>query len=254
PETQARAQQELDLQIALGPALMATQGIAAPEVGQTYARARALCAQIGDTPQLVPTLAGLCRFYYSRGVLQTARELGEQFFRLTQRTAAPTPLLEAHEALGGTLFMLGEYAAARTYLEQVTALIDPAAQRATALRHGVAPVVQCLAYAANTLWCLGFPAQAMQRSQEALTLALALAHPHSLAVAQHFAAWLYHRRREAPVLQAQAEALLTLATAQGFPLYVGFGTCWRGWALAVQGQGEVGLAQIHQGMAAVLAT
>ena len=55
-------------------------------------------------------------------------------------------------------------------------------------------------------------------------------------------------------VQAQAEALLTLATAQGFPLFVGFGTCWRGWALAMQGQGEVGLAQMRQGMAAVLAT
>ena len=53
PETPARAQQELDLQIALGPALMATKGPAAPEVEQTYARARALCAAGGrDAPAL----------------------------------------------------------------------------------------------------------------------------------------------------------------------------------------------------------
>jgi class 3 adenylate cyclase len=38
PETPARAQQELDLQLALGAALMATKGPAAPEVEQTYAR------------------------------------------------------------------------------------------------------------------------------------------------------------------------------------------------------------------------
>src|SRR4029450_1493874 len=62
PETPARAQQELELQTALGPALMATKGWATAEVEQTYARARALCAQVGDTPQLFPTLAGLCRF------------------------------------------------------------------------------------------------------------------------------------------------------------------------------------------------
>jgi predicted ATPase len=76
PETPARAQQELDLQIALGPALSATKGPAAPEVEQTYARARVLCAQVGDTPQLFPTLGGLWRFYYARGALRTARELG----------------------------------------------------------------------------------------------------------------------------------------------------------------------------------
>jgi hypothetical protein len=73
-------------------------------------------------------------------------------------------------------------------------------------------------------------------------------------VTQFWAAYLQHRRREAPAVQAQAEALLTLATAQGFSLYVGFGTCWRGWALAVQGQSAVGLAQFRQGLAAVLAT
>ena len=254
PETPARAQQELDLQLALGPALMATKGYAAPEVEQTYARARALCAQVGETPQLFPTLRGLCRFYLSRGALPTARELGEQLYRLAQRAADPTHRLEAHDALGSTLFYLGEYAAARTHLEQGIALIDPAAQRAQALRHDVAPGVRCLAMAANTLWCLGYPAQAVRRSQEALALAQALAHPHSLAVAQYWAAFLHYRRREAPAVQAQAEALLTLATAQGFPLYVGHGTFWRGWALAMQGQGEVGLAQMHQGLAAVLAT
>jgi len=55
-------------------------------------------------------------------------------------------------------------------------------------------------------------------------------------------------------VQAQAEALLTLATAQGFPLWIGFGTCWRGWALAMQGQGAASLAQMQQGLRTVLAT
>ena len=254
PETPARAQQELDLQIALGPALSVTQGMAAPAVEQTYARARALCAQVGETPQRFQTLRGLSRFYQSRGALQTARELAEQLSRLAQRGAAPTPRLEAHDALGSTLFFLGDYAAAWTHLAQGIALTDAATQPALALHIGEAPGVRCLTYAALTLWCLGYPAQALRRSQEALALAQALPHPHSLAHAQHFAAFLHHHRREAPASLARAEALLTLATAQGFPHYVGFGTCWWGGALAMQGQGEVGLAQMRQGMAAVLAT
>jgi predicted ATPase len=253
PETPARAQQELDLQIALGPALVATKGGAAPEVEQTYARARALCAQIGDTPQLFPTLRGLWRFYWNRGALPMARALGEQLGRLAQHAADPTHHLEAHAALGTTLFYLGDYAA-RTHLEQGGALIDPPTQRAQALRQGEAPGVRCLAIAANTLWCLGYPVQAVRRSAEALILAQELAHPFSLAQSQHFAAFQHYHRREAPAVQALADALLTLATAQGFPLYVGNGTCWRGWALAVQGEGEAAMAQLHQGMAAVLAT
>jgi DNA-binding winged helix-turn-helix (wHTH) protein len=87
PASPARVQQELDLRLALGPALMATLGMGAPEVEQTYARARALCAQVGETPQLFPTLLGLCRFYRNQGALSTARELGEQLYRPHQRSS-----------------------------------------------------------------------------------------------------------------------------------------------------------------------
>src|SRR5262249_32195397 len=97
-------------------------------------------------------------------------------------------------------------------------------------------------------------AQAVQRSQEALSLAQEPAHPYSLSYARFWAAYLHHRRRDVRAVQAQAEALLALATLQGFPVWAGFGIDWRGWALAVQGQGEVGLAQMRQGMAAVLDT
>ena len=56
------------------------------------------------------------------------------------------------------------------------------------------------------------------------------------------------------MVKAQAEAILTLATAQGFPLYGGIGTCWRGWVLAMQGEGAAGLAQLRQGLVAIRAT
>jgi predicted ATPase len=252
PETPMRAQQELALQLALGPALSVTKGLATPEVEQTYARARALCTQVGETSQLGPTLWGLWRFYCGQGVLPTARELGEQLVRLAERDSVPTQRLQAHEALGTTLAYLGDYAAARTHLEQGISLTDPTVERTLALRQGLAPGVRCLAVTANVLWCLGYPAQAVQRSQEALALAQALAHAYSQGVAQHFAAWLHHRCREGPAVQAQADALLTLATTQGFPLHVAEGTCWQGWARAMHGEGEAGLAQLRQGHQALV--
>lgn len=133
-------------------------------------------------------------------------------------------------------------------------MTDLTAQRAQVLRYGEAPVVRCLALMAIVLWSLGYPTQAIQRGQEALALARELTHPHSLALAQYWVAFLHYCRREAPAVQAQAEALLRLATAQGFPLWVGFGTFWCGWVLTVQGQAEAGMAQMRRGFAAVLAT
>jgi predicted ATPase len=126
------------------------------------------------------------------------------------------------------------------------------AQQALVLRYGDTPGVVCLSFAALTLWCLGYPAQAVQRSQEALALAQALDYPLSLAAAQHYAAFLHHHRREALAVQTLADDLLRLARAQGFPLYVGYGTYWHGWACAMQD--EAGLMQMRQGLAAVLTT
>ena len=153
-----------------------------------------------------------------------------------------------------TLFFLGDFVAARMHLEQGIARIDPAAQRDPVLRHGEVPGVRCLAYMANTLWCLGYPTQAVQWGQEALSLAQGLAHPYSLVLAQHWAATLHYHRREVSAVQTLADALLTLAAAQGFPQHVAYGTYWRGWVLAMQGEGEAGLALLRQGLAAVVAT
>jgi predicted ATPase len=254
PDTRARVQLELEMQLALGAALTATKGTASPEVEQTYTRARALCQQVGDTSQLFQALRGLWSCYFDRGALALVRELGDQLFGLAERAPATTHLLEAHEALGTTFFFLGDYAAARMHCLQGMTLIDPTAPRSQALYQDAAPGVRCLITLANTLWCLGYPTQAVRRLQEALTLAQALAHPHSLGYARQWAAVLYHRHREAPAVQAQGEALMALATAQGFPHYVALGAFWHGWALAMQGQAKMGLAQMHHGLAAILAT
>src|SRR5262249_26052135 len=230
PETPTRSQQELDLQMGLGVALASTKGFAAPEVEQTYSRARVLCAQVGENPQLFAALRGLCRFYYNRDKLRTARDLGDQLLQLAQRAAVPTHLLGAHSALGYTLWRLGDYTAALTHCRQGMALIDLTQQRAQRASHALADGVVCLFVAARTLWCLGFPVQAMQRGQECLALAQALEHPLSLAVAQNDMAALHYHCRDMPAVQAHADALMTLATAQGVLGMVGAGLFWRGRA------------------------
>jgi len=188
PDTPERARQELELQTILGPALMVTRGIVAPEVEQVYARARELAQQVGDAPQLFPLLAGLGAFYRVRGRPQTARELEEQCFSLAQRQRDPALLLQAHVAMGTTLVWLGEVTAARAHLEQAIALEDPQQRRALAFAGGIDPKVGGGAFLAVDLWLLGYADQALRRSQEALVLAQERAHPYSLGFALFFAA------------------------------------------------------------------
>src|SRR5262249_32086929 len=113
PDTPERAHQELRLQIALSVSLVATKGFAAPEVATAYTRARELCQQMGETPQLSPVLYGLWIFYFNRAELRMARELGEQLLGSAQRVQDPELLLTAHHALGLSLAIRGEFASAR---------------------------------------------------------------------------------------------------------------------------------------------
>jgi predicted ATPase len=250
PETSEHTQQALTLHIALGAALIITKGHAAPEVEHTYTQAHALCQQAGETPQLAQVLYGLWRYYVTRPQLHTARELGEALLRLAQRTDAPALAVAAHYALGSTSLWLGALPAARQHLEDGSARYTPDQRRLMVFRIGQDPGVACHICAALTLWLLGYPEQALVRLHEALTLAQALVHPFSLAYARCWATSLYQWCRDVSAVHEQAEAAVALATEQGFPPWASMGTILRGWALAMRGQGEAGLAQILQGIAA----
>ena len=147
------------------------------------------------------------------------------------------------------MFFLGELTAAHAHLEQVTALLAPWQDRFPTFRSGEST----LAYTAWTLWMLGYPDQALTRSHEMLTYARESLHAFNLARALHSVAVLHRLRREGAATQEWAEASLALVTEQGFGHQVGFTTFERGQALAAQGQGEAGIAQMHQGLAAIRA-
>jgi len=191
PDTPERAQHELILQTILGPALMATKGYGAPEVEHAYTRARELCRQVGETPQLFRVLWGLQRFYLLRAELQTAYELGEQLLKLSQHQQAPSHLLEAHRALGHPFFFLGKLIPSREHFEQGLTLYTPQQYHSHALLYGRDPSVDLLSYAALVLWLLGYPSQALQRIHAALSAAQELSHPFSLAQALLWAAWVH---------------------------------------------------------------
>ncbi len=249
-DTTERVQQELMLQITLGAPLIAAKGWAAPETGKAFARARELCQQLGEAPQLFPVLFGLFQFYLARAEHKRARELAEQFFTLAQSVQDPDLLLEAHAALGVILFHLGELVPGREHLEQGMARYDPQQHHSHAFLYGQDPGVTCLIFAAWSLWPLGYPDQALQRSQEALALAEEITHPFSQAFALFFAAATHQFRREAQATHERAEATITFGTDQGFPEWVALGTLFRAWALTEQGQEKEGIAQMGQGLAA----
>src|SRR5262249_25939837 len=155
----------------------------------------------------------------------------------------------AHLSLGMTEYNLGEFTSARTHLEQGLALYDPQ-MHARYTSTTADPRVVALSFASLALCYLGYPDQGLQKSQELLALATDLSHPFSLAFASHYIAECHLLCREEQLARERAEAMITLSTEQGFPLFLVTGTLIRGAALAQQGQGEEGITQLHQGLTA----
>jgi predicted ATPase/DNA-binding winged helix-turn-helix (wHTH) protein/class 3 adenylate cyclase len=254
PETPARTQQELDMQTTLGPALVAIKGYATPEVAQVYTRARELCQQLGDTPQLFPVLRGLCVFYLSYGQLQAAQDLAEHILHQAERQSEVAPQILGHYLLGLALFFRGALVDASRHFEQAIAAYDFRRHRQFVHVYGIDLGVAARGWMALSLWLLGYPDWALTQSQESWMLAQELAHPYSLAAAQILLTWLYQLRQEVQAAYDRATDSTALAIQQGFTLFVAWSTVPRGWALTRQEQWAVGLVTMREGLEAAVAT
>ena len=244
PNTSERSHNELPLQITIGAALQATKGFANPEVERAYMRAR-LCELVGELAQLAPALYGLWQLYILRAENHKAHKLGEQLFALAQ--TAPELALHpvAHRALGEPLLWLGEFSRAREHLERGNTLYNPEQHRGQAFLYAIDSGVAIRSTAAEVLWFLGYPEQALKRSHQAVTLAQELAHPFSLAHALNLASRIHQHCRDGHAVQDRAEAVMALSTEQGFPFFLAVGTFLRRWALAERGQAEAGIAEMR---------
>ena len=250
PETAARKQQELSLLVALGVPLISTKGYASPDAESAYARAQELCQQLGQSRKLSMVLRGLWSFHNMRGDTRKARMLAEQSVELAQNEEDEALLMEAHRALAVTLFGLGELTSAHAHLKRATANYDSQQHGSHAFAYGQDPGVGGLSQTACVMWYLGYPDQALQKMQEALDLAKKVEHPFSLAGAYVYAAIIHQLRREPAATRVQAEAAISISAEQGFALFSSMSKILRGWALVGEGQTEVGIEQMREGIGA----
>ena len=255
PETPLAQEQELELQIALGPVLSGSRGVAAPETVRAYERARHLCSQLGDTPRVFPALWGLWGYFSAQGKLRRAREIGEELLERARQTGDPGLLLQAHHALWPVLASMGNLAESRTHSGAGQPLYDPDKHPALAFVYGGHDARVCShSWDALTLWKLGYPKRALEASEASLRLASHLTQPHSTAVALVYGSLLRHLRRDEPAAREAADACIALAREHDFPQWLGMARIYRGSALAALDAVEEGLTEMLEGLAAYLAT
>jgi predicted ATPase len=241
------------MQMALGPALVAARGFAVPAVGQAYARAWELCRLLEDDARLPLVLRGRQVFHLMSGELNEAREFAEEFLDLAERLQDPALMVGSYHALGQTLFFHGDLTASRSTVEKGIALFDPARHRLSNWSGGQ-PGEQCYLYGAFSLWMLGYPDQALRRSEQALAMANELANPANLINTLCFVADVHVLRRELSAARQRAQATMDMSAEQRNPSFLGKCMVLHGWAQAAQDRVEDGMTEIEQGIATFEAT
>ena len=242
-----RAERELDLQMALGPALFATKSYSHPDIGRAYARAWELCRQLGDHSREFTALRGLYLHHLNLLEMEKAQHFAEEALRVAERLDDAARLVGAHMALGVMLYHQGKLEPALAQFRRGFELFDPNMQFPD--WPGAHPGVQCQFFLMLISWMLGYPDRSLDELRAAVRSAETLGHPLTLAQTlcwrrASFTSFATSHRRSPTV----PDGLCGSARSSASRSFTRIALCADGWALAASGESEKGLAQIGQGV------
>jgi tetratricopeptide (TPR) repeat protein len=246
PDPSERAERELDLQMALGPALIATKSFSHPDFGRTYERAWELCQQLGDHPREVTALRGLMLHHLNLQEMEKSQHFAEEALRVAERLGDAARLVGGHMAVAVALFWQGKLDPALAHFRRGFEMFDPTMQFPN--WPGANPGVQCQFYPALISWMLGYPDRSLDELRAAVGSAETLGHPVTLAHSLCWVALVHIFRHEPPAVADDAGRALRICEEHHIPQFYAIALCANGWALGVSGEGEKGLAQITQGV------
>jgi class 3 adenylate cyclase/tetratricopeptide (TPR) repeat protein len=241
-----RAERELDLQMALGPALVATKSYSHPDIGRTYARAWELCRPLDDYSREFTALRGLWLHHQNLLEMEQGEHFAEQALRVAERLDDAASLVGAHSTLGATLLHQGKLEPALAHSRRGFELFDPNMQFPD--WPGAHPAVACQFYPMLISWMLGYPDRSLDQLRAAVKSAETLGHPFTLAHTLCYAALVHIFRREPPAVADCAGRALRVCEEHRIAHWRAYALCVNGWALGVSGESEKGMAQIAQGV------
>src|SRR5262249_31035084 len=156
-------------------------------------------------------------------------------------------LVLGHHSSGRDLMVAGKFVLSRAHLEAVLALYDPVSHHSIVHHAGGHPSVASQAIFGIVLFCIGYPDQALTRSNAAIAEARKLANPTTLATNLGFGCRLLSLVGDDAGLDELADQLITVATEQGFPFWRALGTIYLGWTKVKHGDVVEGRSLMRSG-------
>ena len=252
PASPESVELELELQIRLCTAWASITSYHGGEADVAYVRALELCRQVEQTPHLFTVLWGLHEVALYRAEYAESLALARQCLEIATDLGDPGLVLEAHHAIWGPCFFLGDYEQALAHMEIGLAIYDRAEHEALSVHYGVHDAGSCALYeSALALWSMGYLDQARRQLARTTALGRELVLPANIADAYAYAGLCYQLLRDPPMVQQFAEPALQISMDKGYPYSRILGAGLLGWSLSMQGQTAEGLVLARQAMAAV---
>jgi TOMM system kinase/cyclase fusion protein len=247
-DLQERRVRELDLQLALAPALMAIEGWASPQTGLACTRARDLCHELHDQQRLFPALWGLWTFQFVGGQLEPALVTANQTLAMATAAGSQKIQLAAHHAVGFSHLYRGEFLDAREHGERGLALYTPELEREIVRTFQLSSTSACAYFRAASLWMLGYRDNAAAGLDQMYRVVREVDHLPSLASCMGFALFLHHYQEDVEGTAKLADELFALSQEQGFQNWFAVSFLYRAWARSRRGEVEQGIGELRYGI------
>lgn len=245
---QEQATSELRLQAIMAPALVFTRGWSDPEAEGAYRRALELGEAVGDNRRLSSVMFGLASLLEFRAEFAKTQALLAKRLALLDRERDPSATVESEELMACSKFHHGRFPASVEHAERALAAYDDARDLALNACIGDNPAVACHNWIARSLWFLGRGEEALERAHEGLAVAQRDGYSFALALAHEQLARQHQHRGEVEAALHHAVRAATLGEEYGFAYRVVAGRVLRGWARAMLGDNDAGLADIGGGL------
>jgi len=248
-EGSAQRRLQLRLELTRGNALIAARGHHAEETTAAFARALEIAHGIEEAPDRFSAYYGLCVGSFSRGELAAARLAAEAFLRGIEQWPRSPEAGVAHRVYGMTCWIQGDFAEARTHLEQAIAIYDPRRDRELAFRFGYDTGTIAKASLAVALLPLGEVDRARVCIEEAIVMGGQSGHVPTICYTFFISAAFEAMRHDASRVAAHTGALMTLSREHGLPSWTLAGTVLHRWGRWRSGDGEITAADINESLA-----
>jgi class 3 adenylate cyclase/tetratricopeptide (TPR) repeat protein len=209
---------ELSLRTVLGPALVAQQGWAHPEVRKVLEPAWARAQAHKRRSTYLPILSTLSVHAMSVGALTEALRWSNELLKEGEEARDDGLVIVGHRSAAATYYWRGDFIAARRSGDRVRELYDTQRHWGLALLTNSDPFTGEGIYRSQYLWMLGYPDQAKAANEATEANARRRGHPFDLAFALTLGAQVYEYLGDSEALFSRSEEAERIGKEHGITL------------------------------------